>query len=155
MNYGFNDGKMFMDMADGIALVINSRTGIYYGMNEFGTMVFDALVKGVSDGDVKAALKSMKGAPSDMESKVDAFIGELKNLEIIIPGEGSGDYAFDEKIAAENDFLLEVEAYDDAQEMLLADPIHEVKEETGWTPEKASIGYSKEETREREKKLEG
>ena len=38
--------------------------------------------------------------------------------------------------------------------MLLADPIHEVKEETGWTPEKDSIGYTKEETKEREKKME-
>lgn len=154
MNYRLNDEKMYMDVSDGIALVINSYTGIYYGMNEFGSMVFDALIKGVPDEEVKKALKSMKGAPADMESRADAFIEELKELEIIIPGEGSGECAFDEKKASENDFVLEVEAYDDAWEMLLADPIHEVKEETGWTPEKDSIGYSKEETREREKKLE-
>ena len=47
-----------------------------------------------------------------------------------------------------------VNEYNDAQELLLADPIHEVKEETGWTPEKDSIGYSKDETREREEKME-
>ena len=32
--------------------------------------------------------------------------------------------------------------------------LREVKEETGWTPEKDSIGYSKDETREREEKME-
>jgi hypothetical protein len=33
-------------------------------------------------------------------------------------------------------FALEVEEYNDAQEMLLADPIHEVREDTGWKPDK-------------------
>ena len=49
---------------------------------------------------------------------------------------------------------MEIKPYSDAQEMLLADPIHEVKESVGWTPEKDSIGYTKEETKEREKKIE-
>ena len=31
--YALNDSKMFMDIDDGIAIVINSETGIYYGMN--------------------------------------------------------------------------------------------------------------------------
>ena len=56
--------------------------------------------------------------------------------------------------ALNDEFELSVQSYTDAQEMLLADPIHEVKEEMGWTPEKASIGYTKEETYEREKKME-
>ena len=34
--YVLNDAKMFSDIADGIAIVINSETGIYYGMNGFG-----------------------------------------------------------------------------------------------------------------------
>ena len=49
---------------------------------------------------------------------------------------------------------MNVSEYNDAQELLLADPIHEVKEETGWTPQKDSIGYTKEETIEREMKME-
>ena len=57
-------------------------------------------------------------------------------------------------VAKEDNYFLELKEFNDAQELLLADPIHEVKEETGWTPEKESIGYSKEETAEREKKME-
>ena len=67
---------------------------------------------------------------------------------------GSRAAEIDETTAKEDDFFMSIKEYSDAQELLLADPIHEVKEETGWTPEKDSIGYTKEETKEREKKLE-
>ena len=33
MNYQLNEAKMFADVTDGIAIIINSMTGIYYGMN--------------------------------------------------------------------------------------------------------------------------
>ena len=38
--YTLNNDKMFVDITDGIAIVINSETGIYYGMNALGTNVF-------------------------------------------------------------------------------------------------------------------
>jgi len=79
----------------------------------------------------------------------------MVDFELIVKGgEDSADAEIDENLAKEDNFEMDVREYNDAQELLLADPIHEVKEETGWTPEKDSIGYSKEETAEREKKLE-
>lgn len=48
----------------------------------------------------------------------------------------SAEANFDSSVAAEENFEMLVNEYNDAQELLLADPIHEVKEETGWTPEK-------------------
>ena len=30
-NYQLNESKMFADITDGIAIIINSETGIYYG----------------------------------------------------------------------------------------------------------------------------
>ena len=75
--------------------------------------------------------------------------------EILIPTQDfDADINLDENIAKEDNFILELKEYNDAQELLLAYPIHEVKENTGWTPEKYSIGYTKEETKEREKKME-
>ena len=32
-NYRLNESKMFADITDGIAIIINAATGIYYGMN--------------------------------------------------------------------------------------------------------------------------
>ena len=154
-NYVLNEPKMFADIADGMAIVINTETGIYYGMNGFGTVIFDALIKGISVENIKSALKRLPDAPLDIEQRCDAFVRDLLQDELIIEGSGNEDaITFDPKIATEDHFDMEVKSYADAQEMLLADPIHEVKEETGWTPEKESIGYTKEETRQREKKIE-
>ena len=153
--YTLNEEKMFVDITDGIAIVINSETGIYYGMNGFGTNVFENVAKGIAIEKIATVLKGLAGAPADVEARLNAFVGTLKEKEIIISGAENADNAsIDEAAAKEDEFDLSVNEYDDAQEMLLADPIHEVKEDTGWTPEKDSIGYTKEETREREKKLE-
>lgn len=152
--YTLNEEKMFVDITDGIAIVINSETGIYYGMNALGTNVFENVAKGVAIEKIAGALKAIAGAPQDMEARLSAFVGQLKEKEIVIESADSSEAVnIDENVAKEDEFVLLVDEYNDAQEMLLADPIHEVKEETGWTPEKSSIGYTKEETKEREKKL--
>lgn len=154
-NYTLNEAKMFADITDGIAIIINSETGIYYGMNGLGTSVFQNIIDGVSTENIVSALKSVAGAPADVEARLNVFVDALKEKEIIVDGADNGNSAnIDEAAATADAFEMSVNEYNDAQEMLLADPIHEVKEETGWTPEKDSVGYTKEETAEREKKME-
>ena len=46
--YALNEAKMFADITDGIAISINSETGIYYGANTQGTAVVEQLFKGAS-----------------------------------------------------------------------------------------------------------
>jgi hypothetical protein len=45
-----------------------------------------------------------------------------------------------------------VKEYNDAQELLLADPIHEVKPETGWQPDKEALNPDEEDVKRREAK---
>lgn len=155
MNYVLNEEKMFADVTDGIAIIINSETGIYYGLNGLGTNVYENLVNGVSTDKIIAGLKGIAGCPADIEDKFNSFIKAMKDFELIVEGgSDSAEANINEEIAKEESFEMDVKEYNDAQELLLADPIHEVKEETGWTPEKDSIGYTKEETKERESKME-
>ena len=152
-NLVLNEEKMFADITDGIAIVINSETGIYYGMNTLGSAVLENIINGASTENILKALKALPNVPADMEAKLNAFVEELKAKELVIEGgDGSGKANISAEAVADA-FDLTVDEYSDAQELLLADPIHEVKEDTGWTPEKDSIGYTKEETREREKKI--
>lgn len=155
MNYVLNEEKMFADVTDGIAIIINSETGIYYGLNGLGTNVYENLVNGVSTDKIIAGLKGIAGCPADIEDKFNSFIKAMKDFELIVEGgSDSAEANINEEVAKEDSFEMDVKEYNDAQELLLADPIHEVKEETGWTPEKDSIGYTKEETKERESKME-
>ena len=155
MNYVLNESKMFADITDGIAIIINSETGIYYGMNSFATNVYENIVAGVSIEKIQAAIEKISDLPADFEENFKMFIDAMIEKEILTEGadvDAQADINFD--LAKEDNYALELKEYNDAQELLLADPIHEVKEEIGWTPEKDSIGYTKEETAEREKKME-
>lgn len=155
MNYQLNEEKMFADITDGIAIIINSETGIYYGMNTFATNVYENIVAGVSIEDIKAEIKKLSDLPADFEDNFKMFIDAMVEKEVLVEADENNAQAnIDENLAKEDNYVLELKEYNDAQELLLADPIHEVKEETGWTPEKDSIGYTKEETKEREKKME-
>ena len=74
--------------------------------------------------------------------------------EILLPSTASdAGVNIDKAIAEEDNRILELKEYNDAQELLLADPIHEVKEEEGWTPEKSSLNEDKEDVARREAKM--
>lgn len=155
MNYVLNEEKMFADITDGIAIIINSETGIYYGMNEFATNIYENIISGVDTDKLLNSLKEFCNTNGNIEDSYSQFLTTMLETEILIEGDkNSKEPNIDLNVAKENNYTLELKEYNDAQELLLADPIHEVKEETGWTPEKDSIGYTKEETAEREKRLE-
>ena len=150
-NYKLNENKMFADITDGIAIIINSETGIYYGMNAFGTTVYENLANGVSDDKVLEKIMSF----GVNEENFRLFLNALKEKEILVSGtETQNEVQIDESIAKEDNYLLEIKEYNDAQELLLADPIHEVKEEEGWTPEKTSLNEDREDVERREAKME-
>ena len=137
--YVLNEAKMFSDIADGIAIVINSETGIYYGMNGFGTAVFENILNGASTEDILAAAKAIPGAPDDMEARLESFVADLVKYELVLEGEAESAVNLDAAVAETDGFVLQVQEYSDAQELLLADPIHEVRDDTGWKPEKDAL----------------
>ena len=128
--YKLNDSKMFSDITDGIAIIINSETGIYYGMNGLGTIVYENIEKGADTDKILSKLKEM-GAPATIDANFKQFIDAMVEKEILKEAAGTGaEVSIDEKVAKEDNFALAMKEYNDAQELLLADPIHEVKEET-------------------------
>lgn len=150
-----NEEKMFSDIADGVAIIINSETGVYYGLNSFGTAVFENILTGVSIEDILAVAKNMLGAPDDMDARMQAFVNELKRFEIVLEGmTGGGVINLDAAVAQADDFTLTVQEYSDAQELLLADPIHEVKNDTGWQPDKSALETDEEVIKSKLKKTE-
>ena len=150
-NYRLNEEKMFADVTDGMAIIINSETGIYYGMNCLGTQIYENLINGVPTEKILSALKNFN---SDIEEVFNEFINSLLKNGIIMPAETSDKEAeINEEIAKSDNYIPKVDEYLDAQELLLADPIHEVKEEEGWSPEKSSLNEDKEDVARREAKM--
>lgn len=154
MNYRLNDTKMYADISDGIAIIINFETGVYFGLNGFGSSVYQNLTAGASAEAVAEALKALQGAPADSADKLCAFIKDLKDKEILVEAPASEAPVTIDAAAAEADgFEPGVQEFSDAQELLLADPIHEVKEEEGWSPFASSLNEDKEDVSRREAKM--
>lgn len=136
-NYQLNEAKMFADVNEGTAIVINSITGIYYGMNKFGTAVFENLQAGSSTREILDAVKAIPGSGENLEEVLEAFVQTLLGFDIVIPVSGGSprNAEIDPEVAKEDGFVPECTEYRDVQELLFADPIHEVDVDEGWKPE--------------------
>jgi hypothetical protein len=134
--YRINDEKMFFDIADGQAVVINFVTGMYYGTSTLGSAVLDKLVNGASVEKILAALNAADGCPSDISAKLDAFIKALSDKEIIVSGDTDDQDVNFDKAAFADGFDMTLDEFAEVQDLLLADPIHDVDVEEGWPVKK-------------------
>ena len=151
--YKLNEDKMFADITDNAAVIINSETGVYYGFNELGTEIYSNLENGVSSENV---LKKLETLTENAEEQFKNYINFVLEHEIMLPsdvGDDGAEAVISEAIARECGFIIKADEYLDAQELLLADPIHEVKEDAGWSPEKSSLNEDKEEVARRKEKI--
>ncbi|MDL2280818.1 hypothetical protein LJC10_03025 [Selenomonadales bacterium OttesenSCG-928-I06] len=133
--YKLNETKIFCDIADGFAVLINTDTGIYFGMNQLGTLVFENLIKGISVNTILKEFKQVPEVPSDMDERLNTFIEILLDKELLIPAETNEEsFLLDKNLAKAEQFVLDCSEHADAQSLLLADPIHDVQKDVGWTP---------------------
>lgn len=134
--YKINDHKMYYDMADGQAIVINFSTGVYYGMSSLGSFVLDQLLAGATIHSLVAALGTLPECPPDIEARITEYVQKLMQKEILI--EADEDSSLQQQVpfippeALEDGFILAANEFAEAQELIMADPIHDVDVNMGW-----------------------
>jgi len=122
------------------AAIINLTSGNYYSLDPVGAFVWSHIDSGAAVGEiVQEVLAHYEGEAAEVSRALAKFIEALQAEELItiasdhageakgpaITGGGNGN---DAKTAFTAPLL---ERYNDMQELLLLDPIHEV-DETGW-----------------------
>ncbi|MBQ1325652.1 MAG: hypothetical protein IIY52_06550 [Solobacterium sp.] len=132
--YRLNEEKVFYDIAEGQAVVINFITGVYYGFSSLGSEVLDRLVKGCSAASVLKMLQSCEGCPEDMEKRMAEYIKGLLDAEILVEaqGEGAADSGALPETALEDGFDLILDEHAEVKDILMADPVHDVDVDMGW-----------------------
>lgn len=139
MRYCLNDQKVYSDITDGIAILIEIDTGIYYGFNSLTTNVFENIIAGNDTDEILNKLRTITGFSEALKDKYLSFVSALESKEFIVrtdSGSNSLNLNFNE--FQNEDLDLTVSEYKDVAELLLADPIHQVKEDEGWKPGKDS-----------------
>ena len=132
--YKFNETEMFYDVADGRGIVINYSTGIYYSLNSAGTAVFDQLKAGADPKALAEKLSKISGCPKDIADILDKFAKTLVEKGVLLcddaPYAAAADFNAD---AFKDGFEPVADEFHDVQDLILADPIHDVDPNFGWS----------------------
>ncbi len=130
--YKLNESKFYYDESDNVGIFIDFTTGKYFSLNRIGTAVFTKLSQGCSTKIIISALEKLPNCPTSIEKDINDFIDSLKSYEIIVD-----DDKKEEKCEFKNDdvddgFKPIVDEFSEVQDLIMADPVHDVNEEKGW-----------------------
>ncbi len=119
--YTVNTKKAISETLDNETIIINLETGCYYSMNPAGTAIWGALTNGVPITITTSAVEDFLN-----QLITDGLITEINTPPNPLLERGE-THALDLVVTEEP----KLEKYTDMQEMLLADPIHDV-DTAGW-----------------------
>lgn len=130
------------------AAIINLKNGNYYSLDTIGAELWQLLEAGATVPEMTTALAARYDAtPSALDAAARNFVATLQTEDLIIPVPAANGTTAPNPTA--NCLLLTndgpkkpfappvLERYNDMQELLLLDPIHEV-EEAGW-PQRVGV----------------
>lgn len=131
---------------DGELIVIHLKTGFYYSFTDVGNYVWQALGRGVPVEKLGELISqkydvSSEKAAADAKEFVSALLTEDLFIETEKKEEQSAEWSdkeTNEKIPYKKPV---VQKYDDMQDLIFLDPVHDVSEE-GWPNQKPKTDAS-------------
>ena len=132
--YALNLPRMFYDVSENHAIIIDSGTGNYFLLNVLASKVFLYLTRGASPEELCTALSKVPGCPEDIQKRIEAFCEQLVSEEILNTDQSE---QFDGETDAGNFWFSEgaefrMDKFADMADLIVADPIHDVDESYGW-----------------------
>lgn len=121
------------DTIDGETLVINLETGSYYTLDGAAASAWQALAGGATQAELTEVVAGALGVdPDTAAAPVASLLTQLLDSGLVcpVPG-GSAEVASPTADAVAALPGLALRSYDELQELLLIDPIHEV-DDAGW-----------------------
>ncbi|MFO1060877.1 MAG: PqqD family protein [Dongiaceae bacterium] len=121
---------------DGESVIINLDTGRYFSLDGAAAEAWQALVAGQDASEVARRIAlGWSGPPAEIEAAVAGFFAEVQAEGLVRPATPDDAPAVPPApaaAAAPQPFAgLRLRRYDDLEELLLLDPVHDV-DESGW-----------------------
>jgi hypothetical protein len=131
--YRLNTPLVALQEIEGEAILINFDTGCYFSANRPGAALFELARSGASTAALIRGLANRRGvSEAEVETAVRAFLAAAQAEGLLVPFEANGDHAPHANgtgpLAAE---APRFEKFDDLQDLLMLDPIHDV-DQVGW-----------------------
>lgn len=126
-HYQINRPRIVDEHVDGEYIIIDTQSGSYYSFEGPAAWIWDQLVRGRSEDQILEIARSGGGS----ETHVRGFIaGLLKESLILASGPQPENANLPDPVPFQTGELI-LKKFDDMQEYLLADPIHDIGPE-GW-----------------------
>lgn len=133
--FRINKPSIVNELIDGEAVMINLDTGSYYSADKIGAVIWALLAAGASGAEIIADIGCrFEGGPAEIQQGVESFLDHLLKEKLVVPDAAVQPSSVVDnapppvRVPFQNPKL---DRYDDMQDLLLADPIHDVPE-TGW-----------------------
>ena len=127
--YRVNEPQIIHQTVDEETVVVDLGTGSYFSLRGSAQVIWSALERGLDvPGVVREVAGRYDGDRADIAGAVQAFVTELVDDKLIVAANADAPAVASE---AQADGAA-VGPYDDLQDLILLDPVHEVSEEEGW-----------------------
>jgi coenzyme PQQ synthesis protein D (PqqD) len=133
-----NEPQIIHQTVDDETVVVDLGTGSYFSLRGSAQVIWSALERGQDLPDVvRTVQRRFEGVDADIAPAVEAFVSGLVDDKLIVPNDeappASPAAGADDPSGARGPFEAPVlERFDDLQDLILLDPVHEVSEEQGW-----------------------
>lgn len=134
--FRINSPKVISNSVGGEVIIINLDSGFYYSLNSSAGALWEALLQGFGAAEICETLRKMEHPLAAAGSlTIEKFIDELLQEELIIASDIAPETQLD--LSSMNNLCdpPTLERFEDMQELLVLDPIHEVGE-AGWPVKK-------------------
>ena len=119
------------EVFDGEAVLVHLRTGYYYALSPTGTAFWRLLAPGRSPAAVATAVAGATGR--DEAEALAAFAAKLVAEELAVPATAPAAEPAAEELAALPAGEPTLQRFDDMQDLLMLDPIHDLDlDRDGW-----------------------
>lgn len=129
MHYQINDSQVSHNRFDDEIIVIHLTLGSYFSLHGSAALIWETMQKHPVNAEELAKL--FEQPPEDACSRIQSFLQKLEEHQLIVPGEAQTSTPLSALPAPTSFTNPELEAFDDLQELLLADIIHDT-DERGW-----------------------
>jgi hypothetical protein len=128
------------EVIDGEAVMIDLATGSYYSLNDIGSAIWASIEGGAAHTQIVETLAQRYDAPLPaIERAVDELLDRLQQegLVAVAPAEAPAPTSLAPETTGTSGQRLpfeppKLDKYDDMQDLILLDPVHEVQQDRGW-----------------------
>ncbi len=132
MNYTITHTNIISDSVDGEAVVIDLVDGNYFALNPSASLIWSGIEKQYATADIiQLVQESFSLSQEEAKSAVEALLATLHTEKLITQTTEPRTSLAPIVQITEVFTLPEIKKFEDLQEMLQADPIHDV-EIQGW-----------------------